>query len=145
MRVHFDYDASEDECDTDFMNGRERLYLYGASKFVENNWTLTIINQLKDVLDWEINFVDRNENKQRDGFRGYPVIAPECLFREDKNKIAVVVCVSFARVSEVTAILQANGFVAGENMFSDLDFITRVLPRHLRLSKKSIVEMYAEY
>lgn len=65
-----------------------------------------------------VGFCDRNEEKQRKGFHGYPVISPQCLFEEHSGARVLVSTINYAK--EISDFLVQNG-IPKEN-------ITRLAP-----------------
>lgn len=123
----------------------DEVYLYGASTLTDARGTLTILTRLRDVLNWTVRFVDRNPDKQINGFEGMPVISPEMLYAVDKERALVVLCVSAKAREEVKTQLTRQGFTMDRNVFTDDRFVMEILPRYLSGEMGYDVDVYMEY
>lgn len=88
------------------LKGKKHIYLYGAGDYASE--IITIIHGLKKWIDWEIHLIDRDMEKQKTGWLGYNVIAPEEFFIMEKEDYFVVASADGESGEEIYAILEEN-------------------------------------
>lgn len=103
------------------LDNKKSIYIYGASEWA--NEIILILNKCKKWLKWEINFIDRDCSKQKNGYLNFPVISPEEFFKLDKNDLFVVVCANKNSMNEMFLNLINHGFLINKNAFSGFYFL----------------------
>ncbi len=90
--------------------------------------------QLSEILPFEIAyFVDNNQKKWNTTYLGYQVYSPEVLKKEDKEKIAVIICSMYA--NDIAMQLQNMGFKEKVNYLNAYDIYLSIVSTRQQVIK----------
>lgn len=107
------------------LKDKKHIYIYGAG---DNSAELIyLISNLRKWIDWEIHLVDRDEDKQKTGWKRYPVTAPDLFFKEKKEDYFVVICAQPKAEEEIFKGLITNG-IQEELIYKGFYFLYTYLP-----------------
>jgi len=110
------------------LNGKKRIYIYGA-KQTGMELCKALVPLLK-WLNWQIEFIDADKEKQASGFLGFDVLPPERLKSIDKSDGFVVVCASEENTPVMIEAAKNVGFVYMQNLFDHYYFLYTYLSVH---------------
>lgn len=93
------------------LQGKKHVYLYGIGGVAQE--IINVLNGLEQWVDWQVHFVDCDEEKQCKGYKGRKVISPTEFFSENKSDYFVIICPNGKTGDEIYKNVRSSGINDG--------------------------------